>query len=81
MNHTTIGTIFAISMIAALMIGAVSIISPPKALAASMKLGDFSIGNSNGKPSVTGPLGLSISTDNSTSTSTSTGTSNTPPAG
>jgi hypothetical protein len=75
MNHTTIGTIFAISMIAALMIGAVSIISPPKALAASMKLGDFSIGNSNGKPSVTGPLGLSISTDNSTSTS------NTPPAG
>ena len=81
MNHTTIGTIFAISMVAALMIGAVSILSPPKALAASLTLGDLpiSIGNSNGKPSLTGPLGLSISADNSTSTST--GTSNTPPAG
>ena len=75
MNHTTIGTIFAISMVAALMIGAVSILSPPKALAVSLTLGDFSIGNSNGKPSLTGPLGLSVSTDNST------GTSNTPPAG
>jgi hypothetical protein len=79
MNHTTIGTIFAISMVAALMIGAVSILSPPKALATSLTLGDFSIGNSNGKPSLTGPLGLSVSMDNSTNTST--GTSNTPPAG
>ena len=75
MNHTTIGTIFAISMVAALMIGAVSILSPPKALAASLTLGDYSIGNSNGQPSLTGPLGLSVSTDNSTSTS------NTPPPG
>ena len=79
MNHTTVGTIFAISMVAALMIGTVSILSPPKALAASLTLGDFSIGNSNGKTSLTGPLGLSVSTDNSTGTGT--GTGNTPPAG
>ena len=71
MNHTTVGTIFAISMVAALMIVAVSIVSSPKALAASMKLGDLpiSVGTSDGKASLTGPLGLSISTDNSTSTS------------
>ena len=62
MNHTTLGTILAISMVAALAIVGVSMLSPTKVQAVSLRLGDFTLDASNGA-SIRGLDGLSLDTN------------------
>jgi hypothetical protein len=61
MNHTTVGTIFAISMVAALMIVGASIITSTQAQAALRLPGGYTLDTSNGA-TLQGPHDLCIST-------------------
>jgi hypothetical protein len=61
MNHTTVGTIFTISMVAALMIVGVSIITSSQAQAALRLPGGYTIDNSHGA-TLQGPHDLCLST-------------------
>jgi hypothetical protein len=63
MNHTTVARIFAISMVAALMIVGLSILSSTKVMAASLKVHNLRIGTSEGAVSLQGPDSLSINTE------------------
>jgi hypothetical protein len=62
MNHATVGKIVAISMVAALAIAGVSILSSPKVLAISLKIDGYNMGTSNGTASLQGPNGLDFDT-------------------
>ena len=68
MNHTTLGTIVAISMVAALAIVGVSLLSYTKVQAISLRLGNFTLDTSQGS-SIRGPNGLSLDAGSNGTTS------------